>query len=195
MPRTSSGRLLFDRPSEPRRVQTSDARLRTMSESVVDTRADSRIRQAKRPLAEWPARRVGPGGLVTPSRGSSAGRPSEERAAGIRGRISLMRAPSSVSTSSDVKALFTKAMVVAGTPPPRGPKRRAPRGARARRAWRGRKCWSAAESLPSRWSCQTGGWTIASPGRGRWLRPRRVCGPRGDVRWTTGPMREPSAGA
>ena len=57
------------------------------------------------------------------------------------------------------------------------------------------KCWSAAESRPSRWSCQTGGWTIASPGRGRWVRPRRACGPGGDVGWTTGPMREPSAGA
>lgn len=67
-----------------------------------------------------------------------AGR-GEERAAGIRGRISLMHAPSSVSTSSDVKALFTKALVVSGTPQPRGPKRRAPHGGRARARLAGEK--------------------------------------------------------
>jgi hypothetical protein len=121
----------------------------------------------KRQLAEWPARRVGPAGLLTLREAAPQAGRGEERAAGMQGRLSsLMRAASSMSTSSDVKALFTKAMVVAGTPPPRGPRRRAPRGGRARRAWRAGKCWSAAKSLPSRWSCQTGGWTTARPYEG-----------------------------
>jgi hypothetical protein len=148
----------------------------------------------KRQLAEWPARRVGPAGLLTLREAAPQAGRGEERAAGMQGRLSsLMRAASSMSTSSDVKALFTKgdgrrrdsATSRAETPSTSRRKSTArlarrqvlePPRSRYRRAGRARP---AAGPPPAH--------TRAL------VQPPRAYGPGGDVRWTTRPMRDPSA--